>query len=119
MENRRHFTRILFSYEAALSYQGKEYSVNITDISLNGALVNLTTKNKIPLSSDCQLTINLSDGVNKIVMQVTAVHQHDDEVGLKCHHIDIESISHLRRLVELNLGDDEQLNKELSQLSSS
>jgi hypothetical protein len=36
---------------------------------------------------------------------------------LQCNAIDIDSVTHLRRLVELNLGNSEQLNKELSQLS--
>lgn len=101
-----------------MDYLGKSYPVKIADISLNGALVNMLSPLNIDMNANSTLTIDL-DGENKIVMEVTSVHQKDSEVGLKCHHIDIESISHLRRLVELNLGDDEQLNKELSQLSFS
>jgi hypothetical protein len=47
------------------------------------------------------------------------VHEELEEVGLQCNAIDIDSISHLRRLIELNLGDDGQINKELSQLTRS
>jgi len=36
---------------------------------------------------------------------------------LQCNAIDIDSVTHLRRLVELNLGDESQLHKEISQLS--
>ncbi len=50
-------------------------------------------------------------------MHIAVVHEHEDETGLQCNAIDIDSVTHLRRLVELNLGDSEQLNKELSQLS--
>ncbi len=32
-------------------------------------------------------------------------------------HIDIESIAHLRRLVELNVGDDSLLHRDLEHLS--
>ena len=50
-------------------------------------------------------------------MHIAVVHQTSEETGLQCNAIDIDSISHLRRLVELNLGDENQLNKELSQLT--
>ena len=51
-------------------------------------------------------------------MHIAVVHETDNETGLQCNAIDIDSVTHLRRLVELNLGDSDQLNKELSQLSS-
>jgi hypothetical protein len=50
-------------------------------------------------------------------MNITVVHEEKDETGLQCNAIDIDSVTHLRRLVELNLGDSAQINKELSQLS--
>ena len=59
----------------------------------------------------------MGDGESEVSMHIAVVHQHKDETGLQCNAIDIDSITHLRRLVELNLGDEEQLNKELSQLS--
>ena len=52
-------------------------------------------------------------------MHVAVVHEKENEVGLQCNGINIDSISYLRRLVELNLGDDSQLHKELSQLTYS
>ena len=40
----------------------------------------------------------------------------DHHLGLFCHHIDIDSITHLRRLIELNLGDETLLQRELAEL---
>lgn len=119
MENRRQFTRILFSIDAQLEVEDKSYLVNIHDISLNGALVTAPEnaadiKNKLGL-----LSFELAGSDTKVDMHVAVVHVEPDEVGLQCNAIDIDSVTHLRRLVELNLGDDNQLNKELSQLSSS
>ncbi|HXK57002.1 MAG TPA: PilZ domain-containing protein, partial [Gammaproteobacteria bacterium] len=37
-------------------------------------------------------------------------------LGLRCVSIDMESIGHLRRLVELNLGDAELLHRDLESL---
>ncbi|GAA6203450.1 PilZ domain-containing protein [Thalassotalea sp. SU-HH00458] len=118
MENRRQFTRILFSIDAQLEVEEQTYTVNIHDISLNGALVTAPKnaekiKNKLGL-----LTFQLADSEMQVAMHVAIVHVKQDEIGLQCNAIDIDSVTHLRRLVELNLGDDSQLNKELSQLSS-
>lgn len=118
MENRRQFTRILFSIDAQLEVEEQSYTVNIHDISLNGALVTAPEnaekiKNKLGL-----LTFQLADSDLEVSMHVAIVHVEKDEIGLQCNAIDIDSVTYLRRLVELNLGDESQLNKELSQLSS-
>lgn len=119
MENRRQFTRILFSIDAQLEVNEQTYPVNILDISLNGALVSSPKsgddiKNKLGV-----LSFNLSGSDAQVEMHIAVVHVESDEVGLQCNAIDIDSVTHLRRLVELNLGDDSQLNKELSQLTRS
>lgn len=119
MENRRLFTRVLFSIKAILEVDDTNYPVSILDISLNGVLVTLPKSKQSFKNKEGTLSFSLLDGESEVVMQVIIVHEDDDEVGLQCHSIDIDSISHLRRLIELNLGDDEQINKELSQLTRS
>jgi hypothetical protein len=37
-------------------------------------------------------------------------------VGLRCDRLDVDSMSHLRRLVELNLGDPALLERDLQSL---
>lgn len=117
MENRRLFTRVLFSIKAELTIGDDTYPVSIHDISLNGALVT-AVKSESSLKGELgTLSFSLSDNESQVTMHVAVVHDHDDETGLQCNAIDIDSVTHLRRLIELNLGDSEQLNKELSQLS--
>ena len=117
MENRRQFTRILFSINAILEVDQQNYPVTIHDISLNGALATMpniehSLKGKLGL-----LHFDLANGESVVEMHIAVVHEVNDEVGLQCNAIDIDSVTHLRRLVELNLGDESQLHKELSQLS--
>jgi hypothetical protein len=50
-------------------------------------------------------------------MELTATHIVDNKVGFKCEHIDIDSITQLRRLVELNLGNSSLLERDLLSLS--
>lgn len=119
MENRRLFTRVLFSIKATLTVENNSYEVSIHDISLNGALIThpksvTSLKGKLGV-----LTFNLNNDESKVTQHVAIVHEDTEEIGLQCNAIDLESISLLRRLIELNLGDSEQLNRELSQLSSS
>ena len=117
MENRRTFTRILFSIKAKLTVDDINYPVTIHDISLSGALVE-SEANIPPLKTRLgTLDFLLDDNGTEVNMHVAVVHEHTNEIGLQCNGIDIDSISHLRRLIELNLGDDSQLHKELSQLS--
>jgi hypothetical protein len=40
-------------------------------------------------------------------------HVNGTQLGIRCIEIDLESITNLRRLVELNMGDEETLNREL------
>lgn len=61
------------------------------------------------------LTLSLDDD-SQISMQVTLAHTLATRLGLHCDHIDLDSISHLKRLVELNLGDPAQLQRELGLL---
>jgi c-di-GMP-binding flagellar brake protein YcgR len=117
MENRRQFTRILFSIKASLNIEDIAYDVSLYDISLNGALITVKNSDHILKGKIGTLDFSLSDGESKVIMHVVVVHEHNDETGLRCNAIDIDSVTHLRRLVELNLSDDAQLNKELSQLS--
>jgi hypothetical protein len=49
-------------------------------------------------------------------MSTTVTHVAGRRVGLRCDNIDIDSVTHLRRLVELNAGDPNLLDRELSAL---
>ena len=49
-------------------------------------------------------------------MNCQLAHCHGRLAGLVCTSIDLDSITHLRRLVELNLGDPDLLDRELSAL---
>ena len=117
MENRRHFTRILFSIKAQLTIDSIAYHVSIHDISLNGVLITAVKSEQSLKGKQGTLRFSLSDDESEVTMDIDVVHEHDDETGLQCNAIDIDSVTHLRRLIELNLGDSEQLNKELSELS--
>lgn len=66
--------------------------------------------------SFCDLEIRLEDSEVTILMQMEVSHFKDNTMGLHCVSIDLDSMTHLRRLMELNLGDPNLIERELGAL---
>jgi len=112
----RHFHRIHFAEEATLSCEEQSWDCEIIDLSLKGCLLRFEHPWEEDLEKLYTLTLQLSEDT-QIKMELTATHIVDNKVGFKCEHIDIDSISELRRLVELNLGNSALLERDLLALS--
>jgi hypothetical protein len=116
MEERRKFTRVLFLNQATLMTASGDYHCKVLDLSLNGALISLP-ESYVPLVDElATLRFNLPDSEIAISMEVEIGHIEKAHLGLHCCQIDIESVTHLKRLIELNVGNDDILNRELEQL---
>ncbi|MDO9372584.1 MAG: PilZ domain-containing protein [Gammaproteobacteria bacterium] len=111
----RHYTRIQFDAQVRLSHGATHWSSTLIDISLKGALFS-QPQDWPGKPGDGLLAELVLDNDVVIRMQGTVAHVEAGHIGLRCDHIDLDSIAHLKRLVELNLGDEEQLNRELSSL---
>lgn len=112
---RRNFSRIHFKHQATLTAAAGSRQVEVHDISLKGVLVTAPAGWHIKVGAPCSIELPL-DGSVKVCMEGTLVHIEHDCFGIRCDRIDLDSISHLRRLVELNLGDESTLQRELSVL---
>ena len=117
-ENRRQFSRIRFQTEARLILPSGESGVEVLDLSLKGALVRSQRSLAGHIGSKGTLIVRLDEMGTIIHMEVTITHQAEHNFGLACREIDLDSITHLRRLVELNLGDERLLERELSHLTA-
>lgn len=118
MKEKRQFTRIVFDADATLSNEQGSWDTQVIDISLKGALVDVPADADIQTDSHVKLTLTLSDATTHIYMQGRVSHYAGDRLGIACEHMDVESVSHLRRLVELNIGDDTLLERELEALAN-
>jgi hypothetical protein len=49
-------------------------------------------------------------------MDVQLTHEDNGQLGFVCRHISLESIERLRRLIEFNLGNPQELERELGAL---
>jgi hypothetical protein len=117
-EERRHFTRIPIDNPAVLSCHGRQWRSRLLDLSLKGALIERPSGYAGQTGEQCTLEILLEPQEVVITMKGNMVHSEEGHLGFRCAHIDLESISHLKRLVELNLGDEAVLERELSELVS-
>lgn len=111
----RRFSRIPLDLGVTLRDDQNHWDTRLLDISLQGALVETPATFVAVPAQRYVLSVHL-DGGPDISMEVAVAHQEDDQLGLDCKDIDVESITHLRRLVELNLGDPALLERELSAL---
>ena len=117
MEERRRFTRILFSNPATLMTASGDYNCQVLDLSLKGALITLPL-GYVPLQGEAaNLKFHLPDSDVLISMEVEVRHVESEYLGLHCNQIDLESVTHLKRLIELNVGDDAVLHREIEQLA--
>jgi len=118
VKEKRHFKRIPMDAPVTLNCGGRKWQSRLVDISLKGALVESPRDwNETPPQA-CILDLQLDGGVS-IVMDGTVVHSENGHLGFRCDHIELDSISHLKRLVELNLGDESMLERELTELAHS
>lgn len=115
INEKRHFQRIFYHAEAQLLGEGIDVSCKILDISLKGCLLELAEPCTATAETPFTLNLNLSDELH-ISMPLVFTHGSGKQIGCKCEQIDIDSMTNLRRLVELNLGDMEMLNRDLSAL---
>ncbi len=114
----RVFKRIPFDARIRLSHGERSWETQLLDISLKGALVEQPAQWNATTGETVQAEIVLADDA-VIHMDARVAHTENGRIGLRCQHIDVDGISHLCRIVELNTGDPELLHRELEALGNS
>ena len=94
----------------------EEWTCNLLDISLKGMLVEPPENLDIDTSKPCAIALFLGENA-AIHARVNITHvMHNGHWGLRWQHIDVDSLKHLRRLLELNTNDPDLLHRELADL---
>jgi hypothetical protein len=114
--NRRKFSRIPFLADASLLLPDGAQPVDVIDLSLNGALIHPRNTMYVTVGTNCPLEIRLDQAGTDIRMEVTVIRHLGNRYGLACRDIDLDSVTHLRRLVALNLGDEALADREFALL---
>lgn len=115
-DERRNFHRVIFDAPVTLTQGDQQWQTQLVDISLKGALV--SKPEGFAGEGDEEVLVEIKfEGSDKIVgMQSTVAHVEGEHMGFNCHHIDMGSITFLRRLIELNLGDANLLERDFQAL---
>lgn len=110
----RRFRRVPFAAEVELSCGDDSWTCELLDIALKGALVATDDLPAIALGTGCNLAISLTDSPLCLDFNAELVHREDDHYGFKFLSEDLDTMTHLRKLIELNTGDVEATRSELS-----
>jgi PilZ domain len=113
ISEKRKFTRIPFTANAQLVNAEGRWNSELVDVSLQGLLINEPQNWSAEIGQHFIVKLEIKDSNINIQMDAVVAHQEEGKVGFQCKHIDLDSITHLRRLVELNIGDSEILHREL------
>ncbi|UTM58972.1 PilZ domain-containing protein [Photobacterium sp. CCB-ST2H9] len=117
MKERRQFIRIVYQAPATLRQGDFQWNTTLKDISLHGILLSRPDGWQPGGDPAFQVDVVLPQTDVHLTMLAELVDQNNHSLRMKIVNIDIDSISHLRRLIELNLGDDALLHRELEHLA--
>jgi hypothetical protein len=113
-EERRRFTRISFGGTCRIEDETGISSAELLDISLKGALIRVDDVDVFEPDKTCELEVVISETpLIALHIKVRMVYLSGDRVGMYFLTTDIDSITHLRRLIELNMGDADKTMEEL------
>ena len=103
-DDRRQYSRIPFEAAVTIMQGDSSLSAQLVDISINGVLIETPESYHFRTDTPCRIHIELCNDI-VITMQVALVHSSSSMLGFHCTSIDMESMAHLRKIIESNLGD--------------
>lgn len=117
-QERRRFQRIVTDKPITVRGDDGEHGGTTLDLSLRGLLLESTDGWQPEAGSAVSMRIRLDDDAFCIDMDGTIAHVVGSRIGVRVTSVDIDSAGQLRRMVELNLGDHDLLERELTELVS-
>lgn len=117
IEEKRTFIRVPFNNTATIIGDEGSWITTLIDVSLNGALILEPANWRAKIGDTFMLEFRLTGSEQSVRMeQVKVAHMNKGHIGFSCEEIDLDSITHLKRLMELNLGDANLVYREMAEL---
>jgi len=110
----RHFRRIPFEAEVTVTSCQDVWTGELLDVAMKGAMVGTGTSLPLSLGDNCRLSIFLPGAPISLDFETELVHSEEGCYGFKFVSENLETLTHLRKLIELNTGDAEATRSELS-----
>ncbi len=112
---RRQYQRIPFIADVLLCRNDQQWSCGLEDISLKGMLI-MAPQGIEPVKDDVYaIELVLGEGVT-IKIQANVSHITKSHWGMQWVNIDLDGLTHLRRLLELNMDDPAEMHREMAEL---
>lgn len=111
---KRNFSRIPFKIEAQLEYNGQTIRGEVDNLSLKGMM--LKTDLRPEVDTLLPIKIVLTEGADEsLVLHINGrvVRQIPEGIGIFFDEMDLDSFSHLSKIIEYNSGDPEKVKNEL------
>lgn len=113
MEENRYYKRVDFHIGASVRIDNALYTGELYDISLKGSLIKMNNPLIQFSEKTCSVILKLPNSNITLRFEAKIVHKHKDFLGFKFEGADVDSITHLRRLIVLNTGDEEGIDREI------
>ncbi len=111
--NNRRFHRVNFKTHGYIRLDGNDYPFDLVNISLKGILLH-SNDDFFQKGETYDLRIKLLASNVEIQTLAVLVHEKKKDKGFFFKEIDLDSMIHLRRLLELNGANGNEVEKELS-----
>ncbi len=112
---RRQFKRINFIANVLLQHNDNHWTCELIDISLKGLLIKAPADVEPQLGELYAIDLVLGVGTN-IIMHAYINHIDAGLWAMVWKNIDVDCITHLRKLLELNSADPSEIHREISEL---
>ena len=110
----RQFHRVKFAAKTVVECGTAKIEASLVDISMKGALLRFTDVPDLPPKGRCLVSVTLDASDIVLHFEAEVVHVRSEFIGLKFVGIDIDTMIHLRSLLELNTADPDQVRSELA-----
>jgi len=113
-QDRRRYSRVAFPTAAYLQPEAaSRCEATLLDLSLRGALLAPATDPGLMVGASCRIGFALPGSTIELDFEAEVVRVDAGGVGVRFTAVDLETMTHLRALLEYNTGDPERVREEL------
>ena len=112
IRERRKRTRVPVNFELNLLHQGEKIKVKTNNLSMTG--INFVSPQAFEAGDTCTIDLRLNEDVH-LSIEAKILRSKDNETIASFLVMDEETFYHLKRLLQFNAADSDQIEKELGE----